>query len=274
MPLPLKDRDLQRFDGAARVAVTGAGGQVRLTDLYQSSPCKAMFPLIDGRPWREAVLLNTAGGVAGGDRLRYQATASGDACLILTTQAAERVYRALDAPGVIETRLEARDAATLEWLPQETILFDGGRLHRTTAIHASGSARILALEWLTFGRAASGEQVRCGAVRDRWRVFRDDRLVWADDLRLDGDIAGLLVRAPLLGGCGAIASLLYLGPDAEDRRDPARVLLADLPCEAGATLVNGMLLCRFAARRAAALRQAVAAFLAGFRGGWPKIWAC
>lgn len=268
----LKDRDLQRVDGVARVAMTGSQSRNALTDLRQHSPCKVMFPLTDGQPFREAVFLNTAGGVAGGDRLRYEAAVEGEAALTLTTQAAERVYRALDTAATIHTRIDVRDRAALHWLPQETILFDGGKLNRNTEIHAEHGACALAMETLVFGRAASGEKIRRGEIRDQWRVHLGGRLVWTDVLRLKGDLASLLDGAPLLAGAAAISTLIYVGADAEARLDQVRVLLTNLRCTAGATLVNKVLICRFAASRASDLREAVGHFLAGFRGGLPRVW--
>ncbi|WP_245297134.1 MULTISPECIES: urease accessory protein UreD [Rhodomicrobium] len=277
----VRDRDLQRVDGAARIAVKGELRRVAITDLYQRSPCKVLLPRIDGQDLREAVFLNTTGGIAGGDRLRFEVSASGDATFTATTQTAERVYRAIDAAGRVETRIEARDAATLEWLPQETILFDRGRLHRSTEVRLSHSARLIAMDWLLLGRSASGETVRSGAFRDNWRVFRDGRLVWADALRLDGDIAGLASRAALLGGHTAIATILYGAADAAGQLDRARDLLARPGCKAGATVVNGLMICRFAAKAAAELRAAVSDFLRAFRDGLdgfaaplPRVWAC
>jgi urease accessory protein len=276
----LRDRDLQRVDGAARIAVHGAGGRTAITDLFQRSPCKVLVPRIDGHSCREAVFLNTAGGIAGGDSLRFALSASGDARFSGTTQAAERVYRAIDAPGHVEMRIEASDGATLEWLPQETILFDGGRLNRSTEIRVSGTARLIAMDWLILGRAASGETVRYGAFRDDWRVYRDGRLVWADAFRLTGDIATLVRRPSLLAGHTAIATILYAASNAAANLDRARAILANLACNAGATIVNGLMICRFAAKAAAELRRAVTDFLRAFRDGLegftaalPKVWA-
>ncbi len=272
---------MQRVDGAARIAVRGEAGRVGITDLYQRSPCKVLLPDIDGQPCREAVFLNTAGGLAGGDRLRFEVLASGDATFTATTQAAERVYRAIDTAGKVETRIEARDDATLEWLPQETILFDGGRLNRKTELRVSGSARALAMDWLIFGRAASGETVRTGEICDAWRVYRDDRQIWADTFRLTGDVAGLVRRPSLLAGHTAIATILYAAANAPDHLDRARALLVRLTCKAGATLVNGLMICRFAAKAAAELRLAVSDFLRNFREGLegftpplPRVWTC
>ncbi len=277
----LRDRDLQRVDGSARIAVHGAEGRNAITDMYQGSPCKVLVPRIDGQSCREAVFLNTAGGIAGGDHLRFALTATGEANFTGTTQTAERVYRGLDAAGRVEMRIEAADCATLQWLPQETILFDGGRLDRSTEIYVSGTARLVAMDWLILGRSASGETVRQGAFRDNWRVYRDGHLVWADAFRLSGDIAALVHRPSLLAGHTAIATILYAASDAAAQLDRARDVLTGLACKAGATLVNGLMICRFAAKAASDLRRAVTDFLRAFRGrlegfapDLPRVWAC
>ena len=302
--LPLSDRDLQRMDGAARVGVVGRDGGTFLADLYQRSPGKALFPRIDGRDCREVVFLNTAGGIAGGDRLHYTLNASGDATITATTQAAERVYRAIGEPGQVATHIEARDSATVEWLPQETIMFERGRLARRTEIHCDGGARVLAMDWLLLGRAASGETLRSGDIRDDWRVHQGGRLVWADAFRLQGDIAGQVARAPLLGGCTALATIVYVAADAAGQLDRARECLDTTSVRTGATVVGGVMICRLAAgpmhrseharhpepdgmaarqggdaitdkrstcitAPAADLRRAVTTFLRAFRGGLP-----
>ena len=281
MNLPLRDHDLQRMDGAARVGVVSRGGVTVLADLYQRSPAKAILPRIDGADCREVVFLNTAGGIAGGDRLHYTLTASGEATITATTQAAERVYRAIGEPGQVTTRIEARDSATLEWLPQETIVFERGRLKRRTEIHCDSTAHLLAMDWLLLGRAASGEILRNGEICDSWRVHRDGRLAWADNFRLQGDIASQVARPSLLGGCTAIATILYAAANAEAHLDRVRDLLATLSVKAGATLVNGLMICRLAAVLAADLRRAVMTFLRAFRAGLtgfptalPKVWSC
>ena len=123
------------------------------------------------------------------------------------------------------TQIEARDSATLEWLPQETIVFEGGGSARNRNPLRRNRAR-LAMDWLLFGRTASGEVLRTGAIRDSWRVHRDGKLIWADSFRLEGDIAGQIARASLLGGHTAIATILYAAADAGDHLDRARELLA------------------------------------------------
>jgi urease accessory protein len=280
LTLPLTDRDLQRMDGAARVGVASRQGATVLADLYQRSPAKAILPRIDGKDCREVVFLNTAGGIAGGDRLHYTLTAGDGAIITATTQTAERVYKAIGEPGHVTTRIEARGNATVEWLPQETIVFERGRLTRETHIDMGAAARVLAMDWLLLGRSASGEVVRSGEIRDIWHIRRDGRLVWADSFRLGEDIAGQAARPALLGGCMALATLVYAAADAEDHLDAAREMFDPLGIMAGATLVNGLLICRFASALASDLRTAVTTFLKTFRaelGGFPpslpRVWA-
>ena len=273
--VPTSDGDLQRVDGAARVAVVD--GAVR--ELYQRSPCRVLFPRIDGRDGAEIVFLNIAGGIAGGDRLSYSLSLSGKARATGTTQAAEKVYRAIDRAASVTTRIAASDGAAVEWLPQETILFDGARLDRTTEVSVADGASALALEWLVLGREARGETVRGGEIVDSWRVRIDGRLVFADTFRLDGDIASLAARPALLGGCRALATIVYAAPDAHRPLERARAALEALPLRAGATVAGGVLVARLAAESAGTLREGVIRFLMALRGAIgafppvpPRVW--
>ena len=128
-------------------------------------------------PREEAVLVNAAGGVAGGDRLELEVTALGDARVAVTSQAAEKVYRALDQPARVVTRLKARDTAKLAWLPQETIIFDRARIRRQIEIDLCSGTELMALEWLVLGRTAHGEEVRSGHIRDQL-AREDETAVW------------------------------------------------------------------------------------------------
>ena len=263
-----RDADLERVDGAARIAFAP-----ELTELYQRSPCRVLMPRVDGRRGGEIVLVNTAGGIAGGDRLTFDIRAARGARAVFTTQAAEKIYRALDAAARIETRIVAADGARLDWLPQETIVFDGGRLERSIEISLSSDARVLAVEALVLGRAAHGETLSRGAIRDRWRVLRDGRLIWADDFRLEGDIAAQIRRPSLLDGARAIATAICLAPDAADRLDEVRGVLAEAST-AGATVIDNFLVARIAAADAAELRKAIQRLLSVLRDGaeTPRVW--
>ncbi len=170
----------------------------------------------------EAVLINTSGGVTGGDRLQWRLEAGAGAALVVTTQAAERVYRSTGGEARIETRLVAGPGATLEWLPQETILFDAGRLDRRLEVDLAADASVTLLESIVLGRAAMGEQVMSGALSDQWRIRRGGRLVHAEALRAEGDLARAAAGAATLAGGRAFATLVHLAPGAEARLDAAR----------------------------------------------------
>src|SRR5215470_16862592 len=142
------DKDLQRAEGSGRLVLSGSEKGTRITDVFQRAPIRIMFPRYGGAPLEEAVFINTAGGVAGGDRLESCVTALNDASIAVTSQAAEKVYRALNEPARITTKLKACEDAKLAWLPQETILFNLGRLRRETEIELTSGAELLALEWL------------------------------------------------------------------------------------------------------------------------------
>src|SRR5262249_43064172 len=152
------------------------------------SPIRIMFPMSGGSAVEEAVIINTAGGVAGGDRLECGVTALANASIVVTSQAAEKGYRALSEPARITTKLKACGLAKLAWLPQETIVFNSASVRRETEIDLSSGSELLALEWLVLGRAAHGEEMVGGHITDSWRVKKDGRLIWADSFRVSDKI--------------------------------------------------------------------------------------
>lgn len=264
--------------GIAELAFAGGGrGGTRLTHLYQQAPLRALFPVSDGCGLTQAVLLTTSGGLVGGDRLDVRVSAGEDACVLVTPQAAEKVYRSTGADCRITVRLDAGAGSWLEWLPQETILFDGSRLERTTSIEAAAGARVLAGEMLVFGRRARGETLRCGRLREAWRVTRDGRLVWADTLRAEEPLASIFTAPACLAGAAAAATAIYAG----DAPGEALALARDLTATAGigemtaaATVVAGLLVVRWLGQDARLLRAAFGRFWAAMRaalGGWPAV---
>lgn len=259
---------LQRARGAGRIVVAAENGRTRLVRLYQEGCGKIRLP---HAPEVEAVLINSAGGVTGGDRLTWQAEAGPGARLTLTTQACEKVYRVRD--GVAETRvaLTLEAGARLDWLPQETILFDGGALSRQLDADVAEDGRLLVVEAVVLGRAAMGETVRHGTLRDRWRIRREGRLIFADDLRLEGPIADLAAQAPILAGGGAFASLLLVDDDAARFLDPLRAALGP---RGGASAFEGKLFARLVAPDGFTLRQALLPALEVLRDGQalPRVW--
>ena len=245
---------LQRARGAARIAIADDGGRGRLDALHQSGCLKLRLPRVPvGRP-REAVLINTAGGLTGGDRLAIAARVGDGARLMLASQTAERLYRAVDGEARVTVRLEAGEGARLAWLPQETIAFEGSALHRTLEVDLAPTTRFLAVESLALGRLAMGERVSRARYRDDWRVRIGGRLVHAESLRLGPEVGGWVARAATLGANAALATVLYIGPDATHHVAPVRALVGD----AGAADAHDRaprLIARLVAPDAMALRQ-------------------
>ncbi|MFT5487650.1 MAG: urease accessory protein [Paracoccaceae bacterium] len=262
-------------DGAAEVTFAQVDGETRLRHLYQSDPCRVLFPRqADGAP-KEAVIVTTSGGVVGGDRLRFEIGATAGCVATVTTQAAEKIYRAAGADSEIDVSVSARDCGFLEWMPQETILFDGSRLRRRTRLDLHGTARVLAGEIVVFGRRARDEKFTYGFLHDDWRVFQDGGLVWADALHLSSDIGARVANVHAFDGAAAVATVLYCAPDAAAYLETARGLIG----EGGASCVDGILVIRLVNADAAALRAEFAQFwkmfrheTAGLPATLPRVW--
>ena len=275
------DKDLQRADGAGRIVVSGSDKGTRIVDVFQRSPIRIMFPRSGGSAVEEAVLINTAGGIAGGDRLKFGVTALANASIAVTSQAAEKVYRALDEPARVKTKLKASEAAKLAWLPQETIVFNWARLSRETVVELSSGAELLALEWLVLGRAAHGEEVVGGHITDSWRVKKDGRLIWADSFRVTDEMFQHLHRKALLSNFKAVGTLIYFGPYLDRRMEFLRETAPSLGCYRGATSVGGLIIVRLAATVSSDLRLGLRSLLQRFSreigpGPFrvPKMWSC
>ena len=264
----------QRARGALRVALRLRDTRTVLADLRQEGCLKARFPRPVG--WTEIVTLNTAGGVAGGDRLATDIRVLAGARASFAAQAAERYYRALpgSARAEVATRVVVAEGASAEWLPQETILFDRCAVRRTLDIDLAGDAWFLGVESLVFGRTAMGESVETARISDTIRIRREGTLLLHDAVRFDGPIAALLARPAVANGGRAVATIVHVAPEAEARIDAVRAALA--PYEAGASAWNGMLLARIVAADGAALRAAVVCGLQSLRGGrtLPRVWVC
>lgn len=220
-----------RAEGALRLSSKRRGTVSALDGFRVSGAMKALFPRSDRL---QAIMINSAGGLTGGDRMEIAARAGPGSSLTLTTQAAERCYRALEGHARICAHLTVEEDAELAWLPQETILFDGSALRRRLAVDLSETGRLLLAEPVIFGRAAMGESVRRAVFHDEILVRRAGRPLYLDRVKLEGDIAAELDRPAVAAGARAMACILYVAPDAEARLGPAR---AALPETGGASLL-------------------------------------
>lgn len=264
---------LERVAGQGRIAVEARDGITHLTELYQDGAAKIRLPSRAEKTGLEAVLINTAGGVTGGDRLAWSATLGPGASLTLTTPAAEKIYRAAAGEARIDVTLSAGPGAKLFWLPQETILFDRTALSRSLTIElAAEDSEALIVEPVIFGREAMGESLSIASFHDRWRIFRDAKLFHAEDFRLGPDAAHMLARPALLAGSRAIASILFVAPHAGDRLDAVRAILGET---GGASAWNGRILARIMARSGFDLRQQLLPVLELLNGkaALPKLWS-
>ena len=266
---------LERARGLARVSMRADGGTTRLVENYQSGSAKVRFPRQGASGPLEAVLLNTAGGVTGGDRLSYAVSVGAGARGIATTQAAERIYRRSDGVARIETTLAVDAGGSLDWLPQETILFDRSALTRTLTADVHPDGRLLAVEAIVLGRTTMGEQAREVTLADSWRIRRGGKLIFADGLRLDGDSVDILAHGATGNDAIALATLVMVAPDAEAAIDAARAALADAAGEGGASAWNGMLVARLTAPGGQALRADLIRLIEALRGDtMPRVWHC
>src|SRR5690606_3602695 len=174
----------------------------------------------------------------------------------VTTQACEKVYRSAGGQAEAACRITARAGARIAWLPQETILFDRSAFSRRLDVDLAEDAEALLLEATVFGRPAMGETVRLAQFRVRWRVRAAGKLVHGEDFRIGPDVEASLARAPVAGGASAVATLLLVAPDAEERLQAARAVLGDAGgASAWRVGATGKLLARFAAADGYALRQ-------------------
>lgn len=266
--------------GVAEVGFAGSGA-ASLRHLYQRDPMRVLFPAQPAGEPPMAALVTTSGGLVGGDRIDVTVSVEDEGSAVVVPQAAEKVYRSTGADSRIEVSLQAAAGTWLEWLPQETILFDQARLRRRIRIDRAAGGRVLAGEFLVFGRIAAGERLTRGLIREAWEVRRDGALTWADALHVEDDLAAVLAHPAGFGGARAVACAVYAADDAHAQQAGARRLLEDLPAgvRAGATVVNGVLVVRWFAQRAEAVRAAFGAFWTGFRaqaGGLgavlPRLW--
>jgi urease accessory protein len=258
----------QRAAGLAQLGCASVDGRTRLRRLYQDGSAKIRLPTVSADPL-EAVLINTAGGLTGGDRLAWDVDVGAYASASITTQACEKVYRAASDHAEVLIKLTVGENGRIDWLPQETIVFEGARLKRRTMADVAPGGALLACEMVVLGRAASGERFTGGLVLDAWSVRRAGKLAWTDTLRVEGETP----NGAGFGQANALATIIGVWDEPEERFERARSLLDDTDkVRAGVTLVNGIMVARLLGE-ATAIRAATTRFLGDFRGRrLPRVW--
>ncbi|WP_454850669.1 urease accessory protein UreD [Rhizobium binxianense] len=261
----------QRAEGRGHLAAKAFAGRTRIRELYQDGAAKIRLPdTFDAS--MEAVLINTAGGLTGGDRMDWSIAAGPATRIDVTTQACEKIYKASSGTAEVMTRITVGAGARVDWLPQETILFDRASLFRRLEADLDEDAEFLAVEAVLLGRKAMGEAMETGLFRDRWRIRRSGRLIHAEELRLSEGIAALAAQQAVLGGQVAFATLLYAGPLSEAYLARVRPLIDDHM--GGASAWGDKLVVRLAAADGFALRKILIPVISVLRNGAPvpKVW--
>ena len=256
---------LERATGDARISFANNGTTTRLGELYQSGSAKIRLPRRHPGEVLEAIVINTSGGLTDGDRFTLTADWTPNAVAILTTQAAERIYKSRHGNAELTTTLRIASGATAFWLPQETILFDGGRLSRLCRVHLEDNAAFLGVESVVFGRTAMGETVLTGALAEKFEIYRNNKRVWIDSFALasrpDATIADQRNRPACLGGAAASATIICTGPDPKRLLETSRNLAENTAVQMAATCREHLVIARIAAKDGSALRGPMMALL-------------
>lgn len=273
---------LERSSGCTRLSFKAAPSGTALAELYQQGCCKVRFPRSAGAHL-EAVLLNTSGGLTDGDALSTEIAWQAGTRATVTTQAAERIYRAASRDVArVSTRISIDDGCLAGWLPQETIVFDGARLARTLEIDMKSTSRLLALESVVFGRRAMGETFNLGTISDRWRIAIDGRLEFSDNFLLDDQLTGrageYLDRASVANAAHCLATLVVVAPDCEDAVEDAQKLAAPAGGAVGATCLGRLAVLRILAGDGQAMRKTIGQVIAALGSTLdmelPRVWHC
>lgn len=271
----LVDLEPQRVSACAELSVLHLEGRSRLSRLYQEGAAKIRLPRADSDPL-EAVLINTAGGLTGGDRLRWTVDVGRMASATVTTQACEKVYRAETGRAEVCCNFSVGAGGRLAWLPQETIVFERAGFSRRLEADLGEGAGALIVEATVFGRKAMGESVGRAMFADRWRIRRNGRLIHAEDFSIGPDVADTLSRSAVTGGAIAIATILMISDDAADQLEAARTIVGeDGGVSAWKVTESGKLLARLFATDSYSLRKRLVPLIELLNGqaGLPKVWS-
>jgi urease accessory protein len=271
-PIPRICLDSVRVCGGVSIRASERLGESRIIDIRERDGYKVRSPRRSRPP--EAVIINTGGGIAGGDDIMQDITVDAHAALTVTTQASERIYRSLERSVTkVDVCLSLGEEAALNWLPQDTILFEGSRLERSITAEIAPSAQLLLAETVVFGRAAMGEQLTTGLFRDSWRIRRGGKLVFAENILLRDEMFRMMSAPALAGDAHAALTLVYVAPNAEDRLAGVRNVLNEARFSCAASAWNGLLVVRGLAPGVEPVRHAVQGIVGALdRGPLPRVW--
>lgn len=257
-----------RATGLIDLAVGTRGGETVRTRVHENGSLRVRFPNVPSGPL-ETVVINTAGGMTGGDEFAIRFELGAGTNLLAGTAAAEKIYRSTGPDAAIAIGIDAAPGSRCLWLPQETILFDRARLSRRIDVNLAADASLLMAEAVVFGRSAMGEAVHEGRLADRWRVRRDGRLIFAETVRLDGGISEQLAQPAVAAGGIAVATVLMTPAD---ETSIAALRESHFHGEVGMSAWNGIALARLCAPDGATLRHDLMTALSALSAQLPRLW--
>jgi urease accessory protein len=271
-------------EGIAEIGFAQSGGRSRLAHLYQRDPLRVLFPTPAVGDSPLAVIVTTSGGLVAGDRLEVAVRIGAGAAAHVTASAAEKIYRSTGRTTTIRQTLSLEAGAVLEFLPPETILFDGARLERKTVVKLEPGGVFLGGDIVVFGRRARGERFTRGYLRELWEVWRHGKLTWGDALNLDDDVSRIIQDSACFDGAAAFATMIVSLPRRDSRGflESARAFQSATPTiglRAGVTAIEGLMIARWLAMDAADLRHAYTRFACYLRSAvlglpplLPRLW--
>ncbi|HVC52677.1 MAG TPA: urease accessory protein UreD [Stellaceae bacterium] len=249
--------------GVAEIGFALRDGATRLSHLYQHDPLRVLFPRPVPGDLPTAAVVTTSGGLVAGDRIEMRVQLAAGAAAHVTASAADKIYRSTGPTTRVDQILRLDPGARLEFLPPETIVFDGARLRRKTVVELAQGVGFLGGGIIVFGRRARGESFTQGLLREVWEVRRDGHLAWGDALHIDGDVVAVMADPACFDNAAACATLLLAPPRHDPRAliDDARAVQARSAApglRGGTTIVGGLLVARWLGHDPLALRRAYA----------------
>ena len=259
---------LERAAGTLKATIKGS--ENRIGKLYQEGSSRLFFPENFSKT-KECVVINTAGGITGGDKFESSIEATEGSSIVVTTQASEKVYKSSHGSAEVETTFFASKNSKLLWLPQDTILFSESDLSRKIIIRIEDTSELLAFDQIVLGRSAMGENIQESNFHDMWTIYNGDRLIYFDQ-------SGWKNTVPLncagLKGIKSYASFYYVGSKTKFYEEKLkRMKQVYKNVYLGTSLRNGCLLARMFGSDAKSIKDRVINLL---REIWqldtPNVW--
>lgn len=262
---------MQRASGRGECFVKARGSLTVIDRLWQQGCAKLRLPKAANGDF-EVVMINSSGGLTDGDRLDWAFAAEAGCTMTVTTQACEKVYASLGGAATVSTTLNIGKDGHINWLPQETILFDQARLSRNFTVDLANNSTALIVEPVLLGRLAMNETVVSGLFSDRWTIRRDGKTVHAEAFTIGPEVNAQATQKAVLNGAKAFVTILLMDPDSERLLQPARAIIGE---KGGASFWNGKLLARLIDEDGYSLRQRLVPLvsLLNKQAALPKCWS-